>query len=184
MNIKAYEAKISAQCAAGKLHPGDLVVIHVDRQKDLTYPQAMSVNVAPTLTTTNKCLWVLSVHDVLAGTPDSHREFFRMLHPTELLALQGLPCSLVQYLGYELTRKAAGNAYPPPLIMAVLHPLLESVASSQYDLASWPPAHLVSSAMPPEVQHCLKSFRARPKLLPNKKKLQRGLKRPRDSDSD
>ena len=139
-NIRAYEIKIRQLVQQGRLSPHDIVAIHPDRQDGLTYPQHMTVNKYPTMTTQNGDTMLLSVDDVVAATPDSQRRVFRVLQATERLTIAGFPAKLVEHLGVKLTMKATGNAYPPALIIATLAPLLRAL--STMDLTQWPPADL------------------------------------------
>ena len=135
INLKVYEAKIKERVVAGSLQQSDVVTIAVDRQDDRTFPQKVTVNAVPTLTTNNTPLWVVSVGCVVRDIPDQSRTFFRKLKETERLTLQSFPASLAMFLG-SLTLKAAGNAYPPALITVVLNPML--MALDRFDLAAWP----------------------------------------------
>lgn len=122
------------------------------------YKQLLTRNKCPTLTTTNVYLMVLSVADVVNGSADHEREFFRMLHPFERLALQGFSPELGNSLGEKLSVKAAGNAYPIPLIIASVLPLLRAV-SENVDLLEW------DSKLPPEVKEVPECLRNRIKLF-------------------
>ena len=104
----------------------------------------------PTLTTHNTYLFVASVKDVVKGVPDIDRLIFRKLHPAERLTLQGFRKELALQLGTK-TLQAAGNAYPPPLIISVLWPMLDALAKSNIDFVNWPPSHLVSNEIPHDI---------------------------------
>eukprot|EP00959_Pyramimonas_sp_CCMP1952_P122515 2561411-Pyramimonas_sp.AAC.1 len=83
----------------------------------------------------------MSVSDILSEVPDKDRSFFRFLRPTERLALQGLPPSAALHMpSHAVAVKGAGNAFPPPLIMAVMHPMIDALQQSSFDLGSWPHA--------------------------------------------
>ena len=138
LNIQCYERKICDQVARGCLYETDIVIIAPDRQEGLGWGQSMSINCAPTWTTQNDDLMILSVGDVVHQVPDGDRRFFRKFTPTERLTLQSFPASLAFYLGESLTGFATGNAYPPVLILATLYPLIKAISSSDLDLASWP----------------------------------------------
>jgi hypothetical protein len=101
---------------------------------------------------------VLSVADVVNGTADHEREFFRMLHPFERLALQGFSPELGDLLGHKLSVKAAGNAYPIPLIIASALPLLRAI-SENVDLLEW------DSKLPADVKEVPEDMRNRIKLF-------------------
>ena len=65
------------------------------------------------------------------------------MRDTEKLVAQGLTKRTHLYLDSGCAQKGAGNAYPPKLIAAVVHPHTERVSS--FDLANWPPQAAVSS---------------------------------------
>ena len=103
-------------------------------------PQRYYKDHSPTLTTSNKYLMVISV-DV--HRPDSEREFLRWVHPAERLTFQGFnKHTHLELRAAPLTIKAAGNAYPVPLMMANWHPILERIAKSGIDLMTPPMATL------------------------------------------
>jgi site-specific DNA-cytosine methylase len=164
-NLICMEAKIRQQVLDGKLQLEDVVVVSVDRGQGLTYPQHISVNVAPTFTTSNSSLFVLSVRGVVDKTPDDQREFFRKFRNSERLALQGFPPDIVFQLSPELAMFAAGNAYPVPLIIATLHPMLHALSLSKVNLASWPPAELLLPGLPDCLDKFTKDSLKKPRLL-------------------
>jgi site-specific DNA-cytosine methylase len=151
-NIKVYEKKIKGMYLAGRLHLNDIVVVAADRQEGCEFPQNITVNAAPTFTTNNKALFIMSVEGVVHDVPDTQRMFFRRFMPAERLTCQGFPAKLCLQLGETLTVKASGNAYPPPLIIATLQPCLMALARSGLDLMSWPPADLPRD-VPPCISH-------------------------------
>ena len=164
-NLIYMEAKIRQQVLDGKLQLEDVVVVSVDRGPGLTYPQTISVNVAPTFTTSNSSLFVWSVRGVADKTPDDQREFFRKFRNSERLALQGFPPDIVFQLSPELAMFAAGNAYPVPLIIATLHPMLHALSLSKVNLASWPPAELLLPGVPDCLDKFTKDSLKKPRLL-------------------
>ena len=85
---------------------------------------------------------VMSVGDVVRGVADAAREFFRFFAPTERLVLQGFPRELIyDFPEPTLALKAAGNAYPVPLIVASVAPLIRAIAESPHvDFPKWPGA--------------------------------------------
>ena len=106
-NIRAYEIKIRKLVQQGRLSPHDIVAIHPDRQDGLTYPQHITINNYPTMTTHNGDTMLLSVDDVVAATPDSQHRVFRVLQATERLTIAGFPVKLVEHLGVKLTMQAS-----------------------------------------------------------------------------
>ena len=168
-NLESMETTIRNMVKAGRLRHEDIVVISLDRASNKEYKQPLSINVAPTLTTHNAYLFVLSVGDVVLGTPDASRTFFRFIQPIERLPLQGFPTTLVKTLPAELIVKACGNAYPPPVILAAVAPMIMAFAFSGVDTANWPPIELLSQGMPDEVQKAMVAMR-RPLRVADKKK--------------
>ena len=68
-------------------------------------------------------------HNLPSGrAPDAEREFFRFFQPTERLALQGFdPEIILDFPNPKLAVKAAGNAYPVPLIIAAAHGIVQGI---------------------------------------------------------
>jgi len=74
-------------------------------------------------------LFLLSADDI--ALLSHRREIFRWLHPAERLGLQGFsPRLSLKLKTAHLITKAAGNAYPTPLMAAVLGPLLERIGET------------------------------------------------------
>jgi len=75
----------------------------------------------PTFTCGNKTLFVMM------ADPEEQR-YFRFLTAPERYSMQGKPPEMCRWLGnVKLAFKASGNAYPVPLIIASLFPLLETL---------------------------------------------------------
>ena len=75
----------------------------------------------PTFTCGNKFLFVM------LADPEEQR-YFRFLIAPERYSMQGKPPEMCRWLGnVQLAFKASGNAYPVPLIIASLFPLLETL---------------------------------------------------------
>ena len=150
------------------------------------------MDAVPTLTCHNAYLLVLSVADVINDVADEEREFFRWLHDSERLALQGLPPDMLQDLPCGKAIKAAGNAFPVPLIIACLHPMLmaasESIRTGVATVVSeCDPGELArfESALcaTPLVANASKARKARAKKLESKALEARKRKRKRDESS-
>ena len=187
INIGVYEDRIRAMVNQRRLGLEDVVVIAPDRQDKRTYPQRMSVNVAPTFTTHNDDLLILSVADVVARVPDNERLFFRKFLASERLTIQGLPAKMLLKLGTTLTTKASGNAYPPPLIIAALQPLLMALSQSTLLLTAWPPPGLPNMPPPGILARVQRLLRARGRVVDKKKhqlQLQKRKRPAASSDSD
>ena len=135
-NLSNMEKRIAADLASRKLHPGQLVVFAADRAVGKVYRATYYTNTCPTLTTNNKYLFVLST-DV--NKKDDKREFCRFLAPVERLTLQGFDPTVAHDLDKDtVIVKAAGNAYPVPLLMAILHPIIEVIAKVPKKFVNWP----------------------------------------------
>ena len=77
-------------------------------------------------------------HDDLDALDDD-KAFFRFLHPRERSQLQGLPESIYDNLPTDACAiKAAGNAYPVPLLIAHMHGIINAIHGASVDLMSWP----------------------------------------------
>ena len=70
---------------------------------------------------------VLSVSDIVSNAPDKERKLFRRLSAPERLSLQGFPPEIARYLPRDAVVQASGNSYPPPLLIAVLGPVLKQI---------------------------------------------------------
>ena len=142
-NLRYYEAQIKQQHSRGHLEDSDVVVISVDRAPQMEYKTSIVRNQIPTLTTNSGCLMVLSVGDVVRDVPDNEREFLRHLRSSEKLCAQGFSPSVHLDLDSRCAQKAAGNAYPPALLIAELHPIVDAL--TRFDLAAWPPPSELAS---------------------------------------
>ena len=108
----------------------------------------------------------------LGKVPDASREFFRFFAPTERLALQGfMPKIILDFPTTKLAIKAAGNAYPVPLIIATTHGIIkaisDAVSESRLDILNWPP---VSATQNIGLPHFLNALRAPPRNIRPKAK--------------
>jgi len=142
-NLSQFEATINKMYEEGRLELEDVVCIGVDRAEAKEYKQNIVVNKLPTLTTNSGCLMVLSVSDVVHKVPYQDRLFCRHVRNTEKLLAQGFPKETHLHLNSSCAQKAAGNAYPRNLMVAVLHPVINCF--SKFDLASWPPSSVLGT---------------------------------------
>ncbi len=126
-NLLQYEELVRKGVAAGTFQMDDIVVCPADRSEEGSFSQSIALNQAPTLTTRNKYLVVMSVADIVNGVPDHERAFFRKLQDVERLTLQGLPPEVLATLSPGKAVFAAGNAYPVPLIIACIQPMLMAI---------------------------------------------------------
>ena len=174
INLVGYERALKAKVANGSLQKADIVIISVDRASGKTWLQKIHVNKLPTLTTNSQSLMVISVGDVCEGLADCDRKYFRKLHNAEKMVAQGFPKEVILHMSYRAAQKAAGNAYPVALIIAVLHPLLHELHKVNFDLASWPPPEVLQ-AYPHECLRVTKSELAKPR----KKRASKGTNKKR-----
>ena len=138
VNLEAFENKIRKMYEERHVGLDDIAVVSLDRAANKTYAQRVIANVLPTLTTNSTALTFLSVKDVVEQTPDTQRVLFRKVHAEEKLQAQGFPKEAAHKLSHAACTKAAGNAYPVPLIAAVLHPMIAELAA--FSLREWPTA--------------------------------------------
>ena len=117
--------KVMMRTEPHKFEDDSVVVVSLDRAQESAWGQRITIDMAPTLTTSNVWLFVLSVDLHL---PLEQRAFHRYLHPVERLTLQGFAKSVAENFAVgesKLLVKAAGNAYPPALIVAAITPMLK-----------------------------------------------------------
>eukprot|EP00401_Gymnodinium_catenatum_P061812 CAMPEP_0117500544 /NCGR_PEP_ID=MMETSP0784-20121206/22830_1 /TAXON_ID=39447 /ORGANISM="" /LENGTH=644 /DNA_ID=CAMNT_0005295755 /DNA_START=35 /DNA_END=1965 /DNA_ORIENTATION=+ len=124
-NLKDFEGYARQDIISGRLTPGSILVFEVDRAKGKTYKQRMVVDAVPCLRTCNKYMFVMSTHDL--DLPDEKREIFRWLMCQERPALQGVSPTAARYLTANNVIHACGNAYPVPMVAAVLAPVLDQI---------------------------------------------------------
>jgi len=189
-NLMKAEETIGDMLAAGKLQEHDLIVFSVDRGAGDSFQQHLAINVAPTMTTHNQYLMVIEAGDVLHNVPDSQRRYFRLLKETERLTFQGFPADVVLHLkSGSLARKAAGNAYPPPLIAAVAWPMVKAISAWGVSVASWPPSDMIAldDEKVKRLQRLESMCKAPPRVAKEKAKRKakaKAKKRKRASESD
>ena len=175
VNLGAYEQKIKEMFQQGKLKLEDVVVISVDRATGKVYDQQMVANKFGTLTTNSSCLMVLDVKGVVEDVPDGEREFMRHVRESEKLVAQGFSKNTHLLLDTRCARKAAGNAYPVNLMVAVLQPIIQMLTPEKFpfDFAAWPPASLLEphSAGVATARAAAKELKKTP---PGKKRVQNG----------
>ena len=187
-NILDSEELVISEVQRGKLEMDDIVVVPADRSHDfeMVYESKFSCNVCPTLTTHNNNLIVMSVQDVVRRTKDSSREFFRKLLLPERLQLQGFPASLALRLPENKITFASGNAYPVPLIIASLFPMIAAVGNSDVALSAWPPPEALLSGVPSCISKLARALASPGRLVDKSKheKAQRCAKRKRCDSED
>ena len=124
-NLKDAQAHLKAMLQDGHLDAADLVVFPLDRADGKAYKRSYTTNLVPTLTTNNTYLFVVSLD---FSRPNGQPKLLRFLHPSERMVLQGFSPSVLEGSSDTLRVKASGNAYPVPLMMAVLHGVLHQLA--------------------------------------------------------
>jgi hypothetical protein len=161
-----FERKIRERFAAGGLTLDDIVIFSADRSEAGAWAAGMQVNVMPTLTCQNRYLFIADVRGVVEELPDKDRDFFRLVLYPERLALQGFAPELALDLSRASTMLAAGNAYPVPFMIAILHPMIKAMTSAQNSsFADWPPPGLRSPELPSELKDFQKALKSKPMLL-------------------
>jgi len=170
-NLRSYEQAIRGRAARGLLVPSDLVVFALDRKIDGVYGHQICKNYVPTLTCNNRYLFVASVGDVIARTVDAKRQFFSFLTGAQRLSLQGFDTKLALDLDSACQLKSSGNAYPVPLMIAVLHPVIQALAN--FNLSSWPPADALAPSLSVDQQKQQEEFQKALKRRPQQVALKR-----------
>ena len=126
-NLKDAKAALKDMVTTGEVGKDDIVIFPLDRAEGKVYVRRFSKNCCPTLTTTNKYLFVASMD---FGKQESQQRFWRFLHPSERMLLQGFPSSVLEGFSDALRVQGSGNAYPIPLMVAVLAPILSEIKDS------------------------------------------------------
>ena len=145
-NLRRLELQVACALASGKILPGQLAVVAIDRAQGKVYKVTIFLDRAPTLTTRNWFLFVFSVEDL--HKLDKDRRVFRWLAPSERLRLQGAPDSDASLLTACAARHAAGNSFSAPTISAMLAPLLDALGRMPAGtLFAWPPPGLADGVV-------------------------------------
>ena len=126
-NLQDAQEQLRQLHAEGQLSMDDVVCYPLDRADEKTYKRQVCQNRTPTLLTGNSYLFI---SDVNVDAPDAQRQWFRFLLPEERFTLQGFPSEISSsFRSTALKVKAAGNAYPVPLIGAAVAGLLQKITS-------------------------------------------------------
>ena len=125
-NLKDAERELLQKWDSGELSAKDIICFPADRAGGKTYARVYQKNMVPTLTTSGMYLFLVSVGCL--RKPDNKRRYFRFLDSTERLTLQGFRKDVLASSPDCLRRKASGNAYPVPLVAAVLAPMLQQLS--------------------------------------------------------
>ena len=129
-NLKDAKATLINMLKNGDVGEEDIVIFPLDRAEGKVYVRRFSTNCCPTLTTTNKYLFVASMDFT---KQEKQQRFFRFLHPSERMLLQGFPANVLEGCTDALRVQGSGNAYPVPLMVAVLAPILSEIKDSIAD---------------------------------------------------
>ncbi|CAK0865756.1 unnamed protein product [Prorocentrum cordatum] len=125
-NLANYEGRIISGLVRGTYVESDILCFCLDRGCNKVYKNPMNLNSCMTLTRSNRYIFILKAGD--ARKAHNHREVCRYLSPGERLTLQGFPLqSLRSFTSDAQVVSATGNAYPVPLLTAVLQPILLAV---------------------------------------------------------
>ena len=185
-NVADYEELIRQMHAEGSLDIDDIVVCSVDRStQGSRRPQSyLTKNSFPTLTCRNTYLWIMCVRGVVQRLPDSEREVFRRPRHVERWMAQGFPAAMAADIPPALQVTASGNAFPPCLILANVHGMVQAMAGDCRFL-SWPPESMrVHGDVPECVRTFPSSLKGQGRLLDATRGARRkGRKRGRSSDS-
>ena len=140
-NLRQYMCRLKAKRQDATLK-GTFAVFRVDRRADGGFRQERSDDLVPTLTTSNRWLWVMALGEGL-GRPSVHR----LLHPHERAALQGFD------RWRELPRQSnstaifvLGNAMTVPVVASVLNAVALAMEGKASRAARKHPASSSSSS--------------------------------------
>ena len=169
-NLAMYENTIIQQFNTGRFAKGDIVMFPVDRVEDaVSYKGSISINICPTLTCSNRYLLVSTISDIVDNVPYEKREFFRWLANVERLTLQGFRKEVALELTDASAFKAAGNAYPIPLIISAVHPMIQAIhqaIAAGFNFVDWPPSEMLEFGTPIGIAEFERAIQRKPKLLP------------------
>ena len=168
-NLTEWELRLKVLSKHGELHAHDLAVISVDRDPNKSFNSRVCYDSLPTLTCHNKYLFVLDVNELWVADCDK-KGIFRFVHPLERFAAQGLDLDMALHIHPDIHVKATGNAYPPPLIAAVLAPLID-VVGQWADIMNWPPDELMLTKAAHGVRKAVAFKQVRPKAKSKRKKV-------------
>lgn len=176
-NLKDAEKCLKTMLEKGEVQDSDLVVFPLDRADGKVYQRRYTTNLCPTLTTNNQYLFVSSMD---FDKKDQDRKFFRFLHPSERMVLQGFGKDVLLKSKDTVRIKASGNAYPVPLLIAVLHGILlvlkDSITKSLQAEGNIDGCQSCLERFDLYMEECAKKGAQDPKK--GKTKKQKGMKRP------
>ena len=130
-NLRDAEKALKRKLKDGEVEASSIVIFPVDRADGKVFQRVYSKNIAPTLTCSNRYLFVASM-DLHRSA--EKRSFWRLLLPAERFVLQGFPADLLHGCDEWVQVKASGNAYPMPLMASILAPMLQAFASKPLGL--------------------------------------------------
>ena len=127
ISFHVYRIKEAKQCG----DVGDVAVFDVDRAEGKTFRPVMHWDAIPTLKTKGPDVIVASVDDI--DRPIKERRVFRFLSDEERFRFAGHPAGKAKMFSTSRDRKrAAGNAYPVPMLAAVVIPLIERISEAGF----------------------------------------------------
>ncbi len=145
-NVKWFESQVARAKKQGEVHDEDIICCTLDRAIGKVYQPRWYINAVPTLTVTNKYLWLFKAGEV--EKPEEERSLHRFLTMPERMGLQGKKPEIAARLGsVALAQKASGNAYPVPMLCAVLVPIFRAVLNSAVNLPGKPLKQLDHKAL-------------------------------------
>ena len=97
-NLQDAVKALRAMLDNGELKVGDIVIFPLDRAEGKVYKRRFTVNLCPTLTTTNKYLFLCSMD---LNLPEKERSFFRFLHESETCLNTCLLCCFFSFLFFS-----------------------------------------------------------------------------------
>ena len=151
-NLGVHEGTLKMMLQQQKLGEKDIVSVCVDRSPTKKWKPKLHINRIPTLTTSNVYIFVMSLD---FGKADHERAVFRWLLPGERLILQGFPATCAGLLPARLRVKASGNAYPVPLMAAMLTPIVQGL---QGKIEHWPMPSGTVDVVPGEVHEVVRKL--------------------------
>ena len=129
-NLKDAVLAMKKMLEDGAANEEDILCFPLDRAEGKVYVRRFSKNIVPTLTTTNKYLFMASLD---LSKPEKKRRCFRFLDPKERMLLQGFPPDTLEGCSDALKVQGSGNAYPVPLMVAVLCDIIKEIKTGLHE---------------------------------------------------
>lgn len=129
-DLKDAETEMIQMVKDNDVNPRAILVFPLDRASGKTYARRYSINICPTLTCANRYLFVASMD---FAKPPEERKLWTFLHPSERMVLQGFNKDTLAGTSGSLRVQASANAYPVPLLMAILRPILQKLKGVKFN---------------------------------------------------